>query len=108
MLSGCGQQVRLKMISEHSGLILPEKYRVIKNTTENSGIADFEINVILKPEEQSLNKLKLTCDSLISVNTKWRKDAEGYKYFNQLNNGESETIVIDLKKSILTFNFIHI
>ena len=108
ILLGCGRQVRINMISEHSGLMLPEKYSVIRNTTESSGISDFEINVILKIEELSLNKIKLACDSLILTNSQWKKEDGVYKYSNQLTNSESETIVVDLKKSVLTFNFLHL
>ncbi len=108
ILLGCGGQVRINMISEHSGLKLPEKYIVIKNTTESSGISDFEINVILKIEELSLNKIKLACDSLILTNSLWKNEDGIYMYSNQLSNSESETIVVDLKNSVLTFNFVHL
>lgn len=109
ILTSCGQ-VRIDMISEHSGLKLPEKYKVIKNTTESSGLAgqDFEINVILKLKNQSLSEITQQIDSLILVNPKWTKKGRTVDYSNQLNDNESETISIDLIEGVLTFNFVHI
>lgn len=108
-LTSCGQ-ARIDMISEHSGLKLPEEYKVIKNTTESSGFAgqDFEINVILTFKNQSLTEITKQIDSLILVNPKWTKMGRTVDYSNQLNDSESETISIDLQKGVLTFNFIHI
>lgn len=98
------------MISEHSGFKLPEKYKVIKNTTESSGFArqDFEINVVLEFKKQALIEISEQLDSLVIVNPNWLKNGQIVEYYNQINNSESESIKYDLKKGVLTFNFVHI
>lgn len=109
ILTSCGQ-VRIDMISEHSGFKLPEKYKVIKNTTESSGFAgqDFEINVVLEFKKQTLIEVSEQIDSLVIVNPNWVKIGQIIEYSNQINDNESETIKFDLKKGVLTFNFVHI
>ena len=109
ILTSCGQ-VRIDMISEHSGFKLPEKYKVIKNTTESSGFAgqDFEINVVLEFKKQTLIEISEQIDSLVIVNPNWVRIGQIIEYSNQINDNESETIKFDFNKGILTFNFVHI
>ncbi len=98
------------MISEHSEFKLPEKYKVITNTTESSGFAgqDFEINVVLRFKKQTLIEISEQLDSLVIVNPNWVKNGQIVEYSNQINDNESETIKFDLKEGVLTYSFVHI
>jgi len=109
ILASCGK-VRIDMISEHSGFKLPEKYKVIKNTTESSGFAgqDFEINVVLEFKKQTLIEISEQLDFLVIVNPNWVRIGQIFEYSNQINDNKSETIKFDLKEGVLTFNFVHI
>lgn len=109
IFTGCGQ-VRIDMISEHSGLKLPADYKVIKNTTESTAFAgaDFEINIILEFENKSLIDLKRQTDSLLLANPKWTQKGSIIEYSNKINRAESESIMIDLQTGKLIFIFFHI
>lgn len=109
ILASCGH-VRIDMISEHSGFKLPEKYKVIKNLTESSGFAgqDFEINVVLEFDKQTLIEISEHIDSLVIENPNWIRNGMIIEYSNQINHNESETIEIDLERGVLTFSFVHI
>lgn len=109
LTTSCGQ-VRISMISEHSGLELPEKYKVKKNTTKSSGFAgqDIEISIVLKFEGESLENIMDQIDSLVFSNPHWERRANGAGYHQELNSGEQEWIDFNVYQSEITYKFIMI
>ena len=92
------------MVEEEFGIVLPENYEVLKNTTESSGFAgaDFEVNVELRFQVEEFEELK---KELLKIDSS-RIDGESRYHKNNIN--EPSFLEVDEGNRLLRFRFVHI
>ena len=96
---------RIDLISTYSGLSLPNNYRIIQNTSESSGFAgsDYEIIIILDFEQEIFNEVVNQINELVLVNSYWTLTDGSYKYYFEINVSEFENIELDFEKRRLKY-----
>lgn len=102
-LSACDYSSRrIDLIEENFNIKLPDRYEVIKNTTESSGFAgsDFEINVELKFEKVEFENLKQELKRIDSLKS-------GENRYDKWIKNEMNTLKIDQINRSLKYRFIH-
>lgn len=130
-LSSCSEEEgRIEFMQEELGLIIPDDYKQLVNSTD--GYIDFEVNIELLFSESAFKQLTsqvqktkyynhpelksggyalplfIKQDSLVPG--VWIRSKEGYEFIQNREEPEAEPVwaTIDISKRKLKFNFVHL
>ena len=93
---------RADLIEQNSDLILPDDYKVLQDTVEESGMAGSDFSITVELEFDSLNFDQLM-KSLPDNSDNWREDGGNYYYYKNLDKSESVSIIIDPASRLLLY-----
>lgn len=93
---------RADLIEQHSDLKLPDKYIVLQDTVEESGMAGSDYLITVELEFDSVNFEQLM-KTLPETSDKWREDGGNYYYYRNLDKSESVSIIIDPASRLLLY-----
>jgi hypothetical protein len=101
-LTGCLDDLRIDLISEHSGIKLPPSYEVLKNESSEKGFMgrQYEINIQLQFDAENFGLLMLTLPN----DSSWRQEGVDYIYQHPIGKVESEEAIIDTVKRRLYYS----
>ncbi len=100
--SACLEDLRIDLISEHSGIRLPPSYEVLKNESSEKGFMgrQYEINIQLQFDAENFGLLMKSLPS----DSSWRQEGVDYIYQHAIGKVESEEAIIDTVKRRLYYS----
>lgn len=93
---------RADLIEQNSDLILPDDYKVLQDTVEESGMAGSDYLITVELEFDSVNFEQLM-KTLPENSDEWRDNGGNYYYYRNLDKSESVSIIIDPASRLLLY-----